>query len=1817
MRLLKSASSIAFFLSTVGLFVCTGSVTAQEKPASPDQSGAPSSRRPLPANEQPAKVAPNEEQESSFAGASANDADGAEAIRKRAEWFYKQRSSVAGHIPPGARLKAFKQMQQMMVREGKLTQRPDGSYAEVAPQSWLSPLGAVTSPWTSIGPTPTTGGFFSPVTGRVTTIAVDPSDSTGNTVLIGGAMGGIWRTTDGGASWTAVGDQNASLAMGSIAFAPSNHSIVYAATGESESVAFDIYYGAGVLKSTDGGLHWTQTCTTASSTCPFIGPYNDITPFGFFTLGGTRITYVAVSPSNPQLVLVAAQTQFSQGTTEGVYCSDNGGSTWSNILPDQLSSFVGFASSTVAYAALGNPFGNPQLTNGNGIYKATSIGSTCTTIHFSRLTATSLPPQTSMGRIDMGIAPSDTSGNTVYASIADSSTSSSTNLGVFVTTNGGTSWAQTAAPDICKFQCWYDNVVKVDPNNSSIAFFGGSSVRDSNNNPTWVVRTTNGGGSWSSVVPSLPGGSAGLPHVDNHAIAFFKATSGTFAGKVRVYLGNDGGIWRADDAEASTITWTNLNNPGLTLTQFYPFISVNASQPSISFGGTQDNGSQNFQGGTVWVDNQQCGDGGTTAVDEIIPSTVYIGCITGFPVNASYQNGAIGTFSPAVNGINPNDFFGILPPLVTDPSNANTVYFGTTKVYQSVDAGNTWIPISNDLVSGFNSDSLNVLAVAPANPGVVYVGANTGNSNGRLTGLVFAGTNITPGNFANFFQVSGQVLLPPRALTSIAVDPADSTGMTAYVAFSGFSFVLNNANFTINDPTGHIFKTTNGGATWNDVSCSVAVCTTPAATDLPNIPVNDLVIDPDVAGTIYAATDLGVFVGNCAASPCTWSTLSTGLPRVVVHSLRLHEPSRTLRAATHGRGAWDINLNNFIFSGPHISALSPSSVNATSASFTLTVTGIGLTGGAIQWNGSTTGVTMLAGGTDTSLSATVANSLLIAGTVQIKVMVNSTASNALTFSVLALTPTITSISPSSTPVQTTPSTPVPIQLTGTNFSNKAKVLFNGAPNGITIAAPTLSCQPPTCITATLPAALLSPFGSTDSISVANLPPGGGQSKPLNFQVVVPPPPNDNFANAINIIPYTFGDVQDSSGATTESADPTPPCIQQSQGNTGGHPNGTYNSIWYKFTPVVSAPLNVDTIGSSYDTVLSVWSGSPGSFVNVACNDDIIPGVNIQSQLANVQLTAGTTYYIMLSSFGPPDPNPLALGGGSFFHFVFNGGLTPAPTIATISPTSANSGDPDFTLTVNGSGFLNGAIVDFNNSTTFRGNALATTFVSSTQLTAIVPASAIILPGPFTVNVLNPVPTVGPSNFVNFTVNLGVYPVPILGFISPSTVIAGSLPFTITAACQNCASVAVLNFNGVSEPSTVSNSFSFPYQQNVNATIPTADISTAGTVQVTVSNPAPGGGTSAPQSFVITQPTVVPNITSVNPSTFPAGLPANLMLSGTGFTQGAAVNVGGTGGVYFGTTFVSSTQLSAGGVVVNNVGTFPMYVIDPAPGGTSGAFNVTVTQPPPPTITSISPSSAQSGSFPNVTVTGSGFQFGATVMLNNTTFPVNVQSTTQLTAFISLGGVAAGTYPLTVINPIPSPTSSAPVNFTVTPPPDFSITAGGTTAQTVNAGQTATFTNAISVTALNGFSTPVDLSCSLPVSATFTTCALNPSLLPNGTGTATVIVTTTSRGLLPPSLPMRRLYLRPELIVLLLLTLLQAALMLRIARSRRHRLVGALPLAMLVLFILFQAIGCGGGSSTAPPPPPPPMGTPAGTYTVTVTGNTGNLMHSTTLTLTVN
>jgi len=165
---------------------------------------------------------------------------------------------------------------------------------------------------------------------------------------------------------------------------------------------------------------------------------------------------------------------------------------------------------------------------------------------------------------------------------------------------------------------------------------------------------------------------------------------------------------------------------------------------------------------------------------------------------------------------------------------------------------------------------VSTIAVAPTDSNTVYAGTADGLFQVTLNALAGAGAvwnNRTSG-------------LPQRFITHVAVDPHIST--TAYVALSGFN-------------AGHVFRTTDGGLTWKDISGN-----------LPNIPVNAIAIDPVLTNTYYVATDIGVF--RTRNGGLNWSSLGTGLPRAAVLGITLHNPTRTVRASTHGRSMWDIHV---------------------------------------------------------------------------------------------------------------------------------------------------------------------------------------------------------------------------------------------------------------------------------------------------------------------------------------------------------------------------------------------------------------------------------------------------------------------------------------------------------------------------------------------------------------------------------------------------------------------------------------------------------------------------------------------------------------------------------------------------------------------------------------------------------------------------------------------------------------------------------------------------------------------------------------------
>jgi len=1126
--------------------------------------------------------------------------------------------------------------------------------------------------------------------GRITAIAIDPTDPSGNKVFIGAAQGGVWTTTNGGAAWTPLTDNQQSLATGALAITidPSNsldarHRVIYAGTGEmAATAAFDAFPGSGVLKSLDGGLTWMQTCqgpAFTNPTCPFEGPFTD----GFIPGGGARIGSLAVNSNNSQLVLAGVQIYSSSNITgpvgrPGIYCTNDAGATWAQIIPTgltgtALATSLFYVSPTTAYAALGDYLGDPT----NGIYVSQNADQVCSKQTWSRVAGTGLPSQTRMGWIDLAPALNPVNGQTIlYSGIADTNSSSDDLLGVFRSADGGNTWIQLSnVPDFCATKCGYDMVIGVDPVDSTgnTVFFGGGAT--STPAGTTLLRTTDGG---QTVADFSAVGDGTVIHIGQHAVAFTPSGS-------EVYIANDGGVWNSTNAAnpataPGSQTWNDLNNT-VAIGQFNLGISIHPSDPGLAFGGTQGNGTQEYQtdgSGSSWTDTRTCADGGYTVIDPNEQTTAYLSC-AGFSGHAqlfkSTLAGQSGTFvllsSSDSIGNQPNnskDPLAPIPPLMIDAQRAEHLYYGTYRLFETTDGAATWNAVSGDLTSGglANGFALTTIAIAPLSGSTynLYTGANDGT--------VEMAANVTPGSSPAFLNISNG--LPTRTITKIIADPSDITGKTAYAAFAGFS-VDQSIDGSPTDLKGHIFKTTNGGTAWTDIGCHTSDCAAPLITDLPDLPVNDMALDPDDIsghGTIYAATDSGVYVTVDGGT--TWAKLGNNLPNVPVLSLALHEPSRTLRAATHGRGAWDYPLPALAGTSPfELSGLTPISAQTGATSLTLNLAGRGFTSSSVvQWNGLAIGVTNVQVNIATqTISAQISAGLTATPGAALITVFDSTESptvtNALTFTLVGSLPTLTSVQPQQVNAGASDTL---IIVTGTGFSPTGFITFNDGTTGVSSSSVNSAG---TQITATLSHTLLQ-FGGQFEIGVTNPPPGGGPA-PVELAFVVnnsPAPANDNFANATTVASASFSDTVDNSSATTEATDPTPGCAGQS-----GNPRG--KSVWWKYTASAAGTTSVDTIGSAYDTVLDVVTGLPGSFSEVACGHN---NTSVGQTQTGFNAVAGTTYYFMVTVddstlCNASSPSGVECGGKTVFNFAgpLPGGVTAQP----VSMSVTAGGSASFTI----------------------------------------------------------------------------------------------------------------------------------------------------------------------------------------------------------------------------------------------------------------------------------------------------------------------------------------------------------------------------------------------------------------------------------------------------------------------------------------------------------------------------------------------------------
>jgi photosystem II stability/assembly factor-like uncharacterized protein len=1022
--------------------------------------------------------------------------DSAQQIKKREQWFFHQRAYPLAHIPADARVKAIEHLERMHASQGTFMEHflAQAGHTNAAETSNANPqqIAINMSTWTPIGPQPTTSPFFSLTSGRVNALAVDPCDSTGNTIYAGGAQGGLWKTTNGGTNWTAMTDSQLSISSGSIALDPvpgdctgGHTGTIYYGTGE-ENFAYDSFYGAGVLISHDGGNTWTKDntfVTVTSGTPSTITPTNEAS-------AGPFIGAIAVDPATTgtNQVLLAGIQGISSTANSGIWRSTDGGMDWTRVIPtsnatnfpgpNDYGTGVAFDSTdttgNTVYAALGIPFcasatcdaaGDEELDN--GVYKSTDSGVTWTRLTALDTAASAAGVSSSdYGRITIATGPGASSGNPgeLIVSIANITTESSGLLAVFKSTDGGITFTELPTPAFCNEQCFYDMAAIISPTNPQLIFLGGGPSAEGSglsqpcgNFPaddgiSAAIRSTDGGNTWNDI--SCDNSSGTFIHVDTHAFAF--SPNGNF------YIGNDGGIWASANVatgSAGAQTWTNLNTT-LNLTQFYPGNSIHPSNPQQALAGAQDNGTQLFGGSLNWTDSEACGDGGWTAINPSVPSTVYAACEDAGQVGILNQNQFDGVpgneeqnwivlDTPAMD----SDVANFVPPLVLDPSTPQNLYFGTFRVWQTANGGISWNPISQSL-SGVNTNTdcggggciVTTLSVAPNNSNTVYAGTDGG--------ALWVSTNATSAT-PTFTQVD-QSNTPGRYATQVVASPANS--QIAFAAFSGFS--------GFSDHVGHLFETTNGGTAWTDISChNSGNCGSPLTTDLPNTPVNDVVVDPNdlTNNTLYVATDVGVFVTTNGGT--SWSELASGLPHVECTSLKLNNTARVLMVGTHGRGDWQLQLPGLPASA--LTAISPTSTAAGSAGITLTLNGQGFGTNPTVNFGSTP---LPSTGSGTQLTVSVPTSALASsGEVVVSV---AGAQNSLNFGVEGPTPTLTEASPETITAGTSN---VTLTVTGSNFTANSEVLWtptSGASESVSTALAQLPGGTSTSFSVTVPASLL-------------------------------------------------------------------------------------------------------------------------------------------------------------------------------------------------------------------------------------------------------------------------------------------------------------------------------------------------------------------------------------------------------------------------------------------------------------------------------------------------------------------------------------------------------------------------------------------------------------------------------------------------------------------------------------------------------------------------------------------------------------------------
>ena len=681
--------------------------------------------------------------------------------------------------------------------------------------------------------------------GRVADVEGVPGDP--NVVYVASASGGLWKTTNGGVTWKPIFERQGTISIGDIALAPSNPDVVWVGTGES-NVRNSVSFGDGVYKSTDGGKSWQHMGLKETE----------------------RISAIAINPQNPDIVYIGALGHaFGPNEERGVFMTTDGGKTWTKTL--YLDNQHGVAdleidptNPNILYAGMWSferkPWTHRSGSEKGGVYKSIDGGRT-----WNKLT-NGLPKL--MGRIGVRVAPSNP--NIVYVIVEAKDGT------LYRSDDRGETFKLASKQTDIVSRGFYYTRVRVDPTNENHIFAVASTLFSS----------VDGGKTFRSIT--------GRTHIDFHALWIDPKNP------KRMWHGQDGGFAVTYDGGE---TWEAVYN--VPLGQFYQVHADNRTPFYYVMGGLQDNGSWTGPSRTrepagIMNDDWRLvsfGDGFYVINNPDRPDQYLSESQGGEIVWTDFTSREQQAVNPWGRGSGGGPAagqkyrFNWNAPIVFSPHDKTTVYFGGNVLFKTPDFGKTWQQISPDLTTNdpeklkdaggpiaienstaeYHATIISI-AESPVQRGQIWVGTDDGNLQVTTDGGK---------NWSNIVKnVTGMAANSPVS----HVEPSRTNASTAYVAFDRHMF---------DDFKPYIFKTTDGGKTWTNISGKLP----------EKAYVQVIREDPKNTNLLYAGTELGLFASYNGGAE--WMPLNLkNLPNVSVHDILIHPRENDLILATHGRSIW-------------------------------------------------------------------------------------------------------------------------------------------------------------------------------------------------------------------------------------------------------------------------------------------------------------------------------------------------------------------------------------------------------------------------------------------------------------------------------------------------------------------------------------------------------------------------------------------------------------------------------------------------------------------------------------------------------------------------------------------------------------------------------------------------------------------------------------------------------------------------------------------------------------------------------------------------